>query len=309
MQEVKLAYRDNDRTPVIFCIKEMARRHYDIDVKVIQIRGNDEYEAAIFDGSADVIIERLDYLFGEAGKGKKITMFCAPVGTSGSDLVVPTHVNSIDDLKGKKIAVRSSGRPYTITLRLRKMGLDKEIEMVIVKDNEVGRWGQWKKVVSGECIGTYMTPIYLPNALAAGLQILPTPELPVVGHFAQACTAKYSYEMHEILGRYVKSVIHALCLMKFRRDETMKIVGQEAMSLMKIQDRKELERQVDCIIQDLLVKPYPTPEGIINSHEISTDEWPEGKALKNPLTPWDLHWVKRLDDEGFIDGLIQEMKA
>ncbi len=63
MQELKLAYRDNDRTPVIFCIKEMARRHYGIDVKVVQIRGAKEYEAAIFNGAADVIIERMDYLF------------------------------------------------------------------------------------------------------------------------------------------------------------------------------------------------------------------------------------------------------
>ncbi len=309
MQEVKLAYRDNDRTPVIFCIKEMARRHYDIDVKVIQIRGSDEYEAAIFDGSADVIIERLDYLFGEAGKGKKITMFCAPIISSRADLVVPPHVSSIDDLKGKKIAVRSSGRPYTILLRLRRMGLEKEIERVIVTDDEVGRWGQWKKVASGECIATYMDPIYLPIALEAGLKVLPTPELPVIGHFAQSCTAKFSYEKHEILGRYVKSVIHALCLMKYRRDETLEIVTQEPMRLMKIQDRNEFERRIDCITEELQVKPYPTPEGIINSHEISTDEWPAAKALKNPLAPWDLHWVKRLDDEGFIDNLIREMNG
>jgi hypothetical protein len=26
------------------------------------------------------------------------------------------------------------------------------------------------------------------------------------------------------------------------------------------------------------------------------------------LTLWDLHWVKELDDDGFIDSLIQEMK-
>ena len=38
MQEVKLAYRDNDRTPVIFCIKEMASRYYGIDLKVKQGR-------------------------------------------------------------------------------------------------------------------------------------------------------------------------------------------------------------------------------------------------------------------------------
>ncbi len=308
MQEVKLAYRDNDRTPVIFCIKEMASRYYGIDVKVKQIRGAAEYEAAIFDGAADVIIERMDYLFAEAAKGRKVTMFCAPVITSGMDLVVPNHVKGIDDLKGKKIAVRAAGRPYTVALRIRKMGLEKEVERIIVTDEEVGRWGQWKKVLNGECVATYMTPIYLPEALAAGLKVLETPELQVIGHFAQACSTKFARENHELLGSYIRSVVHALCLMKFRRDETMNIVSQEPMRLMKIQDRKELARQVDSIIHELQVKPYPTPEGITNSHEISTDEWPAGRTLENPLTLWDLHWLKQLDDEGFIDQLIREMK-
>ncbi len=308
MQEVKLAYRDNDRTPVIFCIKEMASRYYGIDVKVKQIRGAAEYEAAIFDGAADVIIERMDYLFAEAAKGRKVTMFCAPVITSGLDLVVPNHVKGIDDLKGKKIAVRAAGRPYTVALRIRKMGLEKEVERIIVTDEEVGRWGQWKKVLNGECVATYMTPIYLPEAVAAGLKVLETPELQVIGHFAQACSTKFARENHELLGGYVRSVVHALCLMKFRRDETMNIVSQEPMRLMKIQDRKELARQVDSIIHELQVKPYPTPEGITNSHEISTDEWPAGRTLENPLTLWDWHWLKELDDEGCIDRLIREMK-
>lgn len=307
MEKVRLAYRDNDRTPVIYCIKEMARRHYGIDVEVLQIRGGDEYEAAIFDGTADVIIERLDYLFGEAGKGRKVTMFCAPVVTHDLELVVPQDVHGIDDLRGKRIAVRSSGRPYTIRLRLRKMGLEDEVERVIVTDNEVGRWGQWKKVVSGDCIATYMDHIYLPNALAAGLKVLPTPELAVIGHFAQACTAAFALQKHEILGRYVRSVIHALCLIKYRRNEAMDIAAGEPMKLMKIQDRAELERQVDAMTAPLQVKPYPTPEAIINTHEVSTDEWPAGKALKNPLEPWDLYWVKRLDDDGFIDGLIRKI--
>ncbi len=308
MEEVRLAYRDNDRTPVIYCIKKMARRHYNLDVKVLQIRGAGDYEAAIFDNMADIIIERLDYLFGEAAQGKKVTMFCAPVITSAANLVVPPHVSSIDDLKGKKIAVRSSGRPYTIFLRLKMIGLENDVERVIVTDDEVGRWGQWKKVVSGECIATYMDSIYLPDALEAGLKVLPTPELPSIGHFAQACTAVFALKKHEVLGSYVRSVIHALCLLKFRREEAIEIAAQEPMRLMKIQDRKELERQVDSMTEKLQVKPYPTSDAIINTHEISTDEWPAGKALKNPLAPWDLYWVKRLDDEGFIDQLIGGMK-
>ena len=36
-------------------------------------------------------------------------------------------------------------------------------------------------------------------------------------------------------------------------------------------------------------------------------EYPEAEGL-NPLTLWDLHWVRELDDEGFIDGLIRNLE-
>ena len=36
MQSVTLAYRDVDRLPVICAIHAMARRHYDVDVRVVR---------------------------------------------------------------------------------------------------------------------------------------------------------------------------------------------------------------------------------------------------------------------------------
>src|SRR5947207_3900236 len=104
MRHLRLAYRDDDRTPVIFCIREMARRHYDIDVEVLQIKGTQAYEAALFDGSCDVIIEHLEYLYDEAAKGKKVALFMAPSKGGNLELVVPAHVAQPDDLKGGTMA-------------------------------------------------------------------------------------------------------------------------------------------------------------------------------------------------------------
>ena len=78
MPSVRLAYRDEDRTPVIFCIKEMAQRHYGVNVEVILIKGTRDYEAALFNDACDVIIEHLEYLYPAAAQGKKVTLFCAP---------------------------------------------------------------------------------------------------------------------------------------------------------------------------------------------------------------------------------------
>ncbi len=306
-RHIRLAYRDDDRTPVIFCIKEMAARYYNLDVDVVQIKGTEQYEAALFNGSCEVIIEHLEYLYQEAAQGKKITMFCAPGKGGGLELVVPKGVQRVEEFKGKTMAVRSSGQPHAITLWLRMMGLEQEVKTQLVKDSEVGRWGQWKKVASDECIATFVSPLYVGPALDAGLKILPVADLPIVGHFAQACLSSFAKGNPGLLRDYVKAVIHALCLMVLSREEALSIVSQEPMERMKIQDRKELERQFDSIAAGLKIRPYPTPEAIAHTYEIATLEYPGAEGV-NPLTLWDLYWLKELDDEGFIDSLIQQMK-
>jgi ABC-type nitrate/sulfonate/bicarbonate transport system substrate-binding protein len=306
MRTVRLAYRDNDRTPVIYCIKAMAERHYDVDVEVIQIEPQQEFEAALFSGACDVIIEHIEYLHTEAAKGKKVTLFCAPQIHRGLQLVVRQSFNSLDDLNGKSLAVRDLGRPHRITLWLRKVGLENTVKTIIVTDKEIGRWKQWKKVVSGECAACFVAPIYLPEALVAGLKTFPTVEAEIVSLFAQACRSEFGARHSTLLKDYLKAVIHALALILYRRDEAMEIIGKEPMRLMKLTDVNELRRQVDSIAELLQVKPYPTVEAIMNTNEIAAEEY--GPTVENPLTLWDLHWLKELDDEGFIDGLVANLR-
>ncbi len=306
MPSVRLAYRDEDRTPVIFCITEMAQRHYGVNVEVILIKGTRDYEAALFNDACDVIIEHLEYLYPAAAQGKKVTLFCAPSLARGLELVVPAEVQNVQAFRGQNLAVRTSGRPHALVMWLRMMGLENDMKIQMVSDSEVGRWGQWKKVLNGECIATFMSDLYLPDALAAGLKVLPVPDLPVVAHYAQACLSEFAREKSDLLRDYTKAVIHAVCLMILRKDEALEIIAQEPMKRMKITDGRELERQYDSIVKLLQLKPYPTPTAIANTFEIAAAEF--GAADINPLTLWDLHWVKELDDNGFIDNLVAGMK-
>src|SRR5438093_9825349 len=124
MLTLTLAYPENVRTPVIFAIREMAERYYHLDVRVVQIKKTEAFEAALFNGSCDAIIEHLEYLYEAAARGKNITMFCAPSRGGGLHLVVPQHVHNVEDFKGKAIAVRSAGQPHAVTLYLRMIGME-----------------------------------------------------------------------------------------------------------------------------------------------------------------------------------------
>ena len=308
MRSLTLAYRDDDRTPVIFAIRELAKRHYDLDVRIARIKDGAAYEAALFNGSAHIIIEHLEYLYDEAKKGKRITFFCAPSKGGGLDLVVPRQVDSVEEFKGKTMAVRSHGQPHAVTLWLRMLGLERAVETVIVHDKDVGRWGQWKKVVSGECIAAFMSPLYLPDALNAGLKILPVPDIPIVGHFAQACLAEFTQKSSATMRAYVKSVLHALAWLTLRPDEAFAALAAELKTAMELSDQVQLRRRFDSVVGGLKIRPYPTPQAIANTYEIATIEFPQAAGL-NPLSLWDLHWVKELDDAGFIDDLTSRLQS
>lgn len=305
MDTVRVAYRDDDRTPVIYCIKEIGARYYGIDVEVVKIKPYGEFEASLFNDTADVLIDHVEFLYGEAAKGKKITFFCAPRIVRGLSLMVPKHVTDMSELAGKSMAVRLSGRPHAVTLWLRQVGLEGKVAVPIFSDAEVGRWGQWKKVVSGECIACFMDPLYQAEPLAAGLKILPVPELEVISHYAQACTAEFARKNSAALKNYLKSVIHGICWMKYRKPEAMKVVTGEPMRRMEITDAHEMERHFDAIVSKLQIKPFPTLPAIAATYEIACEEFAAEGV--NPMTLWDVHWVKELEDEGFIDALIQSM--
>ena len=77
------------------------------------------------------------------------------------------------------------------------------------------------------------------------------------------------------------------------------------MRRMKISTQAEMEKHFGAIVSKLQIKPYPTPRAIAATYEIACEEY--GAQGINPLALWDVHWVKELDDEDFIDDLIKNM--
>lgn len=308
MQHLRLAYRDADRLIPILAIQEMARRHYDLDVEVLRIKGTEEYEAALPDGDCDVIIEHLEYLYGLPLRGRNVTLFCAPVLTGDQEMVVAPTIHAVAELAGKRVAIRSLGRPHQIILRLRQLGIEDRVEKVFVSDQDVGRWCQWKKVVEGDCSAAFISRLYLRPALEAGLHILPAPPVPIAGHYTQACLTSFAAADDDLLRTYLKAVIHALAWLKLCRAEALEFGYGETMQRMGIHDRDAFDWRFDTIVQPLQIRPYPTPEAVTNMYAIACAEFPSCEGL-NPLALWDLHWLKQLDDGGFIDSVEASLKA
>jgi hypothetical protein len=51
-----------------------------------------------------------------------------------------------------------------------------------------------------------------------------------------------------------------------------------------------------------LPKPYPDHEGVANAYKLCCLKSPETEEM-SPMALWDLHYLRELDNSGFIDGL------
>jgi hypothetical protein len=120
--------------------------------------------------------------------------------------------------------------------------------------------------------------------------------------------AEFARKNSDLMRAYVQSVLHALVWLTRRPGEALAALAPELKACLELDDDAELKRRFDSVVCGLKIRPYPTPQAIANSYEIATIEYPEAKGL-NPLSLWDLHWVKELDEAGFIDGLVKQLSA
>jgi hypothetical protein len=72
--------------------------------------------------------------------------------------------------------------------------------------------------------------------------------------------------------------------------------------MLRLQSDEELETFYEEGAEVLYRKPYPTPEAIQNVFQLGVKDTPEVAGF-NPLVMWDMHYLRAIDDSGYIDKL------
>jgi hypothetical protein len=84
----------------------------------------------------------------------------------------------------------------------------------------------------------------------------------------------------------------------------LEILNEHAGPILKLQSEAEVETLYEEWAQSLERKPYPSLAAISNVFRLALRRNPE-IAGYNPLALWDLHFIRELDDSGYIDGLYR----
>ncbi len=102
----------------------------------------------------------------------------------------------------------------------------------------------------------------------------------------------------------IRGFVDAIHFFITRKQETLEILKEHASPILHLQSNEEVETLYEEWAHSLERKPYPSIEAIANVFQLAVRRNPEIASF-NPLALWNSHYVRELDDSGYIDQLYQ----
>jgi hypothetical protein len=248
--------------------------------------------------------------FMRARGDKRITYLAQGQNRWDDRLVVIPEITSLKDLEGKHVFVGGPSR--CVFGNFKRLLSDAGVNLDSV-DFITNRWrgvtGNFRDVVESELGDTVQAALVdMPFDLVGkkkGFKIFPLPERNVV-HNVTICSSKDFIEENEkTVTAFLKSFIAAIHFFKTNPSKTIDIIEENVAPVIGIDGHKdEIRHLYESWKKLLLVKPYPLPMAIQNTFELDAAQDPRAQKL-NPLETWDLHYLKEIDDSGFIDKMYK----
>lgn len=208
-------------------------------------------------------------------------------------------INRVADLRGKTVATKGQHPGLNTWLFIKQNGLLGECALERFR----GERPHWEAVRDGKADAAFITPPADLFARRAGLKIIPIEPLPMVW-FSTVSTSLPFVERHpEIVEKFLKGICEGIAYFKTHRAESIRIIKARHKKEGELDDEAAtyLYDELKMILQ---AKPYASIRAISNVYEIAKEQ--NNSAEKTaPMSLWDFHYLRRIDDSGFIDNLYR----
>lgn len=308
-RKLRIIYRSNSHAPLWLVADRSGswqKNNLDVDTSPQLVR--EKAVEALKNGHVDLISGNHHNLYVRNAKNGEDFVHLAQATNNWTEnrLVVNREIQSVQDLKGKKIAADklTSHAGLNIWLFLKQEGLDADrgdVELVELRGSSEDRW---RRVVNGEFAGTFVTLPHDARAAAAGAHVIVVRAIPMIRGVTLTTTMGFVQRHEEEIRSLTRGFVDAIHFFITRKQETLEILREHAAPILKLQSDGEVEKLYDEWAQSLERKPYPSPAAIANVFQLAVRRNPEIAGF-NPLALWDTHFVRELDDSGYIDRLYQ----
>jgi ABC-type nitrate/sulfonate/bicarbonate transport system substrate-binding protein len=264
-------------------------------------------EKALFGGDVDFVSGNHISPYLLVRRGKPIVCLTSPSNTTNDRLVANFPIKEVAELRSKKIGdttlVDSIGGYHhprgNHMLYVMRGGLKlDEVEWVeLSESNDEFKAMQMDVLKSGKVDAIFVTG-NTDKFEQAGLYVLQLDRLPMINGPTLTSTLT-TLEKKDGLGeRLVKAQVMGIHFARTRRGETEEIL---AGLRQRVPECKSVNYRG---VSKLLPKPYPDHEAVANAYKLCCLKSPETEE-QSPMALWDLHYLRQLDNSGFIDNLYK----
>jgi ABC-type nitrate/sulfonate/bicarbonate transport system substrate-binding protein len=239
-------------------------------------------------------------------RGDKRLVYLAQTQNRWDDrLVAASNVNGIQELRGRKIVCHSKA-PCVLgnfTAILKQFGFgDDEIRIEPLESMAADRRRYVDRVVSGDASATLVDMPFDLYGKNSGLNIIELPDRPVIHNTTILTTTDYIRENRNNVIEFLKALIETIHFFKTNPAKVANILQKNLAAYYGLNEEQYYQYLQAEWAKLLLIKPYPLPAAIQNVYELDVAKDPN-MARVAPLEPWDLHYLREIDDSGFIDEL------
>jgi ABC-type nitrate/sulfonate/bicarbonate transport system substrate-binding protein len=248
-------------------------------------------------------------------KGDKRLVFLAQTQNQWDDrLIVRPEIRDLKQLEGKKIL---TGPAPCVCGNLRhaleRAGVDTtKVEWVF--SSREGEGEDSRLAVGPASIARVRrhdvdaANVDIPFDLQAqkrGLNAITLPALPVIHNTTICASTDLVNANAEIVVIFLKALIAGIHFFKTEKDKCCAILARELAPLIGLDGDDEIEYLHAQWSQLLCAKPYPEPRAVENLYQLDVAHDPRANFV-GPLEVWDTHFVRMIDDSGFIDALYHD---
>ncbi|HWH77142.1 MAG TPA: ABC transporter substrate-binding protein [Candidatus Binatus sp.] len=304
--EIRGFYRSHSHLP-IWEVMEKAGMWAQVGLKVSFefCDSSEAAEKALFGGEVDFVSGNHISPYLLVKRGKPIVCLSSPSNSVNDRLVSRMPVKSVAELKGKRIGdttlidsiggyhhPRGNHMLYVLRAGLK---LD-DVEWVeLSESNNEFKAMQMDALKSGKVDAIFVTG-NTDKFEQAGLYALNLDRLPMINGPTLTSTMTTLQSKEGLAERLVKAQVMGIHFARMHRGETEAILDglrRREPECKSVQYRS---------VSKLLPKPYPDHEAVANAYQLCCLKSPETEE-QSPLALWDLHYLRALDNSGFIDKL------
>jgi ABC-type nitrate/sulfonate/bicarbonate transport system substrate-binding protein len=220
-------------------------------------------------------------------------------------LIPGDGIHEVRDLKGKRVAMDDydGHTGLNVWLYLHQHGLEegRDIELVTGAKRGVDRA---REVMAGKYEATFVRAVDQLRARKIGAKVIELPVMPMIEGVTFTTTTIYVKNHEEEVRSLILALIDAIHFYKTKKADTLAIIKKGCSELLKMDDDEEWECFYDTQAASLEAKPYPSLAAIQNVFALAVKRDPEIEKF-NPLSLWDLHYLREIDDSGYIDRLYR----